>query len=101
MTRTTAVNRPTLAVVLAVVLAALAATGGAATASALRPAVTHTSTTVRPGPHRPAPTEHIDEDDPRWDCATMGNRVCGPTATSTATVTVVGDVADPYRTLPA
>lgn len=21
---------------------------------------------------------HITEDDPRWDCQTMGNRVCGP-----------------------
>lgn len=20
----------------------------------------------------------IEEDDPRWDCQTMGNRVCGP-----------------------
>ena len=20
----------------------------------------------------------IEEDDPRWDCATMGNRICGP-----------------------
>lgn len=27
----------------------------------------------------PATTlERIEEDDPRWDCATMGNRVCGP-----------------------
>lgn len=22
--------------------------------------------------------ERIEEDDPRWDCATMGNRICGP-----------------------
>jgi hypothetical protein len=21
---------------------------------------------------------HIEEDDPRWNCHTMGNRVCGP-----------------------
>jgi hypothetical protein len=20
----------------------------------------------------------IEEDDPRWDCRTMGNRICGP-----------------------
>lgn len=24
----------------------------------------------------------ITEDDPRWDCATMGNHVCGPVITS-------------------
>ena len=24
-------------------------------------------------------TEVIEEDDPRWDCETMGNKVCGPT----------------------
>ena len=23
--------------------------------------------------------ERIEEDDPRWDCQTMGNKVCGPT----------------------
>lgn len=23
-------------------------------------------------------TDTIHEDDPRWDCLTMGNRVCGP-----------------------
>lgn len=23
-------------------------------------------------------SETITEDDPRWDCATMGNKVCGP-----------------------
>lgn len=23
-------------------------------------------------------TERIFEDDPRWDCRTMGNRICGP-----------------------
>jgi hypothetical protein len=28
-----------------------------------------------------ATTEHIYEDDPRWDCATMGNRKCGQAAT--------------------
>jgi hypothetical protein len=29
--------------------------------------------------HRPAPRmARITEDDPRWDCDTMGNRVCGP-----------------------
>jgi hypothetical protein len=24
------------------------------------------------------PAERIEEDDPRWDCTTMGNRICGP-----------------------
>jgi hypothetical protein len=28
-------------------------------------------------PHPAHPTK-IWEDDPRWDCRTMGNRVCGP-----------------------
>lgn len=36
-------------------------------------------------PHQ-QPTPHkldqsavvIEEDDPRWDCRTMGNRICGP-----------------------
>lgn len=27
------------------------------------------------------PSGTIFEDDPRWDCETMGNRVCGPPAT--------------------
>ena len=27
------------------------------------------------------PTARIEETDPEWDCATMGNRKCGPTAT--------------------
>lgn len=26
------------------------------------------------------PGERIEEDDPRWDCRTMGNKVCGPGA---------------------
>jgi hypothetical protein len=25
------------------------------------------------------PMIHIEEDSPLWNCATMGNRVCGPT----------------------
>lgn len=25
----------------------------------------------------------IEEDDPRWDCHTMGNRICGPTQAPT------------------
>ncbi|WP_263729976.1 hypothetical protein [Cellulomonas sp. SG140] len=24
------------------------------------------------------PSPRIEEDDPRWDCRTMGNHVCGP-----------------------
>lgn len=28
----------------------------------------------------PMPTAPIQEDDPRWDCRTMGNRICGPLA---------------------
>lgn len=26
----------------------------------------------------PTPIVHIEEDDPGWDCNTMGNRLCGP-----------------------
>jgi hypothetical protein len=26
--------------------------------------------------------ERITEDDPRWECSTMGNRICGPVVTS-------------------
>ena len=25
-------------------------------------------------------TPRIEEDDPRWDCRTMGNHICGPTS---------------------
>lgn len=28
----------------------------------------------------PAPAAAIQEDDPGWDCQTMGNRQCGPEA---------------------
>lgn len=27
-------------------------------------------------------TQRIEEDDPRWDCRTMGNHVCGDNATA-------------------
>jgi hypothetical protein len=27
---------------------------------------------------RPRAEVRIEEDDPRWNCLTMGNRVCGP-----------------------
>jgi hypothetical protein len=33
---------------------------------------------VAEGDGDPGDGEVIMEDDPRWDCATMGNRVCGP-----------------------
>jgi hypothetical protein len=29
-------------------------------------------------------TERIEEDDPRWNCKTMGNKVCGPNAEEVA-----------------
>lgn len=57
-------NRRALAVVL---LSASALTG--MTVSAVR---AHAATTVLT-----APSPRITEDDPRWNCATMGNRVCG------------------------
>lgn len=33
-------------------------------------------------------TEVIHEDDPRWDCATMGNKICGPTPEAEASTAV-------------
>lgn len=27
----------------------------------------------------PSPTDRCWEDEPCWDCHTMGNRICGPT----------------------
>ena len=32
----------------------------------------------QPVEHRPIPVERITEDDPGWDCRTMGNQICGP-----------------------
>jgi hypothetical protein len=57
------------------VLTALAAALSAATivtypAPADEPSRPATATTTT--------TERIEEDDPRWDCRTMGNRRCGP-----------------------
>jgi hypothetical protein len=31
--------------------------------------------TATPDAKRP---HHIEEDEPGWDCTTMGNRICGP-----------------------
>ena len=42
-----------------------------------------------------APVEVIQEDDPRWDCHTMGNHICGNEAT------VAVKPSDVYRTHPA
>lgn len=47
-----------------------------------------TTTSVAPGPPTTAPAPApsvIQEDDPRWDCRTMGNHVCGTTTTAPAT----------------
>ena len=54
-------------------LAALALAGGLAVGTfAPTPGV---------GPSTPTPTTSIVlEDDPSWDCATHGNRICGPTS---------------------
>ena len=32
---------------------------------------------------RSRPQQRITEDDPRWDCRTMGNKICGPSPTPT------------------
>ena len=56
----------------------------AALAAALTLAVaTHTQDPAAPGYGQTAEKtqpsqERIFEDDPRWDCHTMGNRICGP-----------------------
>ena len=34
-------------------------------------------TASKPRSHQPTPTTVITEDDPRWDCRTMGNQICG------------------------
>lgn len=36
-------------------------------------------------------SERIEEDDPRWDCATMGNRICGGLDTPQATPRTTSD----------
>lgn len=41
----------------------------------------------------PAEPERIYEDDPRWDCRTMGNRGCGVQDSSGAWLVVVHDAA--------
>lgn len=54
-------------------------------------------TVARHSDHGPAPMfnddvvldttqvrEHVEEDDPRWDCRTMGNQICGPTQSAPA-----------------
>jgi hypothetical protein len=71
-------NRAAAAAILAG-LVALVALAGAASVGAVRSAGT---------PPRPAVTVNVggeivrdgicDEDEPCWDCRTMGNRVCGP-----------------------
>ena len=39
------------------------------------------------------PTATCQEDEPCWDCATMGNKVCGPVVTATPTPTPTETVA--------
>lgn len=39
---------------------------------------------TEPEPALTPEPEVIQEDDPRWDCATMGNKVCGPVADTPA-----------------
>jgi hypothetical protein len=29
-------------------------------------------------PQKPAPSKKLQEDDPQWDCRTMGDKHCGP-----------------------
>lgn len=57
------------------------------------PTTTLVTTTIPTPTTVPTTTTVIHEDDPRWDCATMGNRVCGPT-------TIPNTVATPTTLAP-
>lgn len=48
-------------------------------------------TAATPLPAATAPTATIYEDDPRWDCRTMGNQVCGPDSTVSGVPVPAGD----------
>lgn len=48
---------------------------GAVTVGILACVTVDLATERKPAEVKPA--EVITEDDPRWDCATMGNRICG------------------------
>jgi len=50
---------------------------------------------VPSGPHvEPLSVQRVEEDDPRWDCRTMGNRVCGAPAPIADAVVYSGEVID-------
>jgi len=40
----------------------------------------------------PKPEVHLEEDDPGWDCHTMGNRTCGENPPSTARKVPAGTI---------
>ena len=54
-----------------------ASQGGSAPTESLEVTFTGTTAPVATGHVLPS-GERIQEDDERWDCRTMGNRVCGP-----------------------
>jgi hypothetical protein len=71
------ITRTRAAAVLAGLLALLFL-AGAATVSAVRADATpHPATTVTVTVGDSNGDDRIDEDEPGWDCRTMGNRVCG------------------------
>lgn len=61
-----------------------------------------TTTTIAP---EVTTTTVCEEDDPCWDCETMGNRICGPTTTTIPeeepTTTTTPEPTTTYPTLPA
>ena len=56
------------------------------------PATTSTpaTTTTQPAASTSTAAPACQEDEPCWDCTTMGNQICGPTTT-----TIVSDIVDP------
>jgi hypothetical protein len=42
-------------------------------------------------PPRAHQAHRIEEDEPGWDCRTMGNRICGPIPTTTMPTVVLQD----------
>lgn len=73
---------PGLAALLTVMVCAFAVTVFAPLTGLLAPAQAAPVVVpvTDPAPPRFDALPAITEDDPRWDCATMGNRVCGPDA---------------------
>lgn len=60
------------------------------TSTTIELTVPHAPTGTGGNHPEPGPGDRITEDDPRWDCATMGNRICGPGRPSDIGPTLTG-----------